>query len=784
MSKNQNDWQAPKLGFALSQRPRQPKYRSASTSQSPTPKRPWRARLRALFTRKRVAVLGVLTAIFLLIVPLLTYAYYARDISDRERLMNRTSTGVILKDRTGQVFYQQGQISSQDEVPLDQISDNLENALIASEDKDFYKHEGFSVRGIAGALYANVLNKDATRYGGSTLTQQLVKNQLLSSEKSYLRKYQELSMAIAVEREYTKQEILEMYLNSVYFGEGAFGIADAAKTYYGKAPADLSVAESALLVGLLPAPNTYSPISGDPELASKQQQRVLTKMQELQYITAAEKTQAQGEQLTYASASGDESEHAQHYAQMVLDQLREDYGEERISRAGFEVTTGLDLNAQKEAEAIVKRRVATFTSGGGKNAGLVAIDPKTGYVQALVGSVDWANEEFGKVNMAVAERQPGSSFKPIYFAEALDKRLITAATILKDERRAFGEWKPENFDFKFKGDMPVRSALAESRNIPAGEVMEKLGPATASKAAQRMGITSVDEPDKYGLTLALGTAETQLYQMTNAYAAFANGGQQFEPVLVTSIQDKYKNTVFQHEAIRPTRVISEDASFVLSSILSDTAARAPTFGSSLNIANRQVAVKTGTTDENKDAWTIGYTPGVAIGVWVGNNESQPMRGLAGGSSAGLIWRDAMSTMTQAMPQERFAVPASVRQVNVCRGSGLRASAAGTNTYSEYFISGTEPRGTCNTQPVEQKPAEKPEDKKREEEPKPEESQTEGQGEQQPDADQNEREEIEDGLQNPTQVVPPAGGGGRGAGGEAVEPDSASSQGTGNGRGND
>ncbi|HSH18693.1 MAG TPA: transglycosylase domain-containing protein, partial [Candidatus Saccharimonadales bacterium] len=661
------------------------------------------SRFRSLFTRKRVLIAGSILGAFLILTPAATYAYYARDINDRERLMNHNSTGVVLKDRNGEVFYESGRVNDGDNVTLDQISDNLEQALVASEDKNFYEHEGYSLRGIAGALYANVLNKDAKAYGGSTITQQLVKNNLLSAEKSYLRKYQEVSMAVAVERQYTKQEILEMYLNSVYFGEGAFGIADAAKTYFGKSPADLTVAESAMLVGLLPAPNTYSPINGDPQLAAKQQERVLRLMAEQGYITAEQREQAGGAELTYASGGGDSFTHAQHYALMVLDELNKTYGEERVRRAGFEVTTGLDLAQQKEAEEIVQRRVATFAAGGGRNASLVAIDPKTGQVRALVGSVNWNNEQFGKVNMAVTPRQPGSSFKPIYFAEALDRKLITAATILKDERRTFGDWTPNNFDFKFKGNMTVRSALAESRNITAAEVMEKLGPEEAAAAARRMGISTVTEPEKYGLTLSLGTAETKLYEMTNAYAGLANGGLQHDPTLITAVQDKYGNRIFEHTADDGDRILSREAAFVLSSILSDNSARAPTFGSSLNIpgGDRSIAVKTGTTDESKDAWTIGYTTGLAVGVWVGNNESQPMRGLAGGSSAGVIWREAMTVMLEDAPPEKFTPPAGVTQVTVCRGTSepRRATRSGGNTYSEYFISGTAPTRTCNAGPT-------------------------------------------------------------------------------------
>ena len=662
------------------------------------------ASIKAVCTKKRIMIAGGVILAVLLLTPMLTYAYYARDIANRDRLMNRNNTGLALKDRHGEVFYEYGKMSADDDVPLSKISDNMEHALIASEDKDFYHHDGFSVRGIAGAMYADVLNKNATKYGGSTLTQQLVKNKLLTSNKSFLRKYQEISMAVAIERKYSKDEILDMYLNSVYFGEGAFGINDAARVYFKKSPADLTLSESSMLVGLLPAPNIYSPISGEQKLGKERQAYVLDRMVETRMITAAQRTTAENEKLAYAHTEASNFIHAQHYALMVIDELHKKYGAERVSRSGFDVTTGLDLSWQKQAEDIVRRRVATFTAQGGSNAGLVAIDPKTGEVRALVGSVDWNNPSFGKVNMALAERQPGSSFKPIYYSEAFEKHLITPATIMHDKPTTFGDWTPTNYDGKYRGDIPIRNALATSLNIPAAEVMQKLGPDAAAAAAKRMGITTIHNPESYGLTLALGTAETQLYQMTNAYAAFANGGEQYKPILITSIQDKYGKTVYRDTDHKPIRVQSKQASFLISSILSDNIARAPSYGTSLNVPGREVAVKTGTTNDNKDAWTIGYTPSLAVGVWVGNNNNTAMgSSLFGGSSAGMIWHDTMLAVVPSLPVEKFTPPENIVQVRICKGTELRASSSYGNVITEYFISGTEPTGVCKAPAVQTQP---------------------------------------------------------------------------------
>lgn len=658
--------------------------------------RPVRA-FKSYSRRKKIAIAAGASLVVLLVIPILTYAYFARDISDRERLMNRNNTGIRILDKEGEAFYTFGRIQG-DEVGLDQISDHMEQAVIASEDKEFYEHPGYSLRGMAGALYGNILSKDVTRYGGSTVTQQLVRNTLLSSSKNFLRKYQELSMAIAVERNYTKEEILEMYLNSVYFGEGAFGIGSAAKAYFDKTPDELTVAESSLLVGLLPAPSSYSPISGDPAKAKEQQERVLDHMLAAGYIDSDEHAKALAARLEFKDAPAVENNIAQHFSQMVLAELKERYGEERIARSGFEVTSGLDLDWQRIAERQVKVRVSELSSQGGTNSGAVAIDPRSGQIRVLVGSVDWENKAFGKVNMAVASRQPGSSFKPIFFSEALERKIITPATILHDSPRTYGNYRPQNYDFRYMGDITTRRALALSRNLTAIEVIQKLGVENAAKAAQRMGISTVNQPERYGLSLGVGTAEVRLLDMANAYAAFANGGRQFEPISVVSIKDKFGKTIFTNRS-KSKQVQSEEASFLVSSILSDKEARAPTFNSLNLFGGRTSAAKTGTTDNNRDAWTIGYTPSVSLGVWVGNNQNEPMSGVAGASGAGPIWRNTMNEILSGSEYETFDRPPGVVQVQVCTTNGPRAIGNEGGTYQEYFIRGTVPSRTCNEQPA-------------------------------------------------------------------------------------
>lgn len=642
--------------------------------------------------KKLFLIIGSALLAFLILTPLITYAIFARDIADPERLMNRSQTGVALFDKEGRVFYRTANSKEVERVKLNNIAKPMQKALIASEDQSFYKHSGISFRGMLGALYGNIIQHDATAYGGSTLTQQLVKNTLLTDDKNFLRKYQELFMAVAVERTYSKDQILEMYLNSVYFGENAFGIKEAARTYFNKSPSELTVAESSMLVGLLPAPSAYSPISGDAELAKRQQKRVLKLMEEEKYITHAEREAAENEPLAYAPPQSHHNTEAPHFATMVIDELKKKYGEEKVIRSGFKVKTGLDLDWQREAEKIVADQTAINAYRGGNDAALVAIDPKTGEIRALVGSSDWNNPEFGQVNMAIGKRQPGSSFKPIYYTQALENKLITPATIMHDKPTTYGTYKPENYDFRFRGDITVRDALSQSLNIPAVDVMQELGVKKAVETAKRMGISTLKNPDQYGLSLALGAAEVKPLEMTNAYAAFANKGLQYKATSIVEIDDKFGAKAYKYTP-EEKRVMGSGASFLISDILSDNAARAPTFGSSLN-TSRDTAVKTGSTDDNRDAWTIGYTPDIAVGVWVGNDKNEPMQ-VGGSAMAGPIWRKSIETFFDDLPNSRFSAPSSVSEVSICYGSGARAIHEGSNTYKEFFLSGAQPNKTCN-----------------------------------------------------------------------------------------
>lgn len=640
---------------------------------------------------RRIVFLMGLGLTLLVIIAMATYMAYANDIKDPERLMNRNNTGIALKDVNGETFYSVGRAEHREIVKLEDMSKDLKDALIASEDKDFYKHGGFNVLSIARAAFTRV-------GGGSTITQQLAKNTLLTDQKTFLRKWQELAMSVAIEQNYSKDQILEMYLNSVYYGENAFGISDAARTYYDKSPQDLTLAESAMLVGLLPAPSTYSPISGVKEYSKERQNTVLTRMVNNGFITEEQKKAAYTEELAYAKQKDPLGTDAPHFAQAVLNQLINKYGEETAMRSGLQVTTTLDLGVQRIVRESVANNMPNVQRNGGSNASALAIDPKTGEIRAYVGSADWNNEQWGKVDMVTTKRQPGSSYKSIYYAAALADGDITTASMWEDKLTDFGGgYIPYNADRRWHGNVSTRNSIAMSLNIPSVKIMQQYGINKSIEASKSLGIDTLDSASNYGLSLALGSAEIPLMQMTNAYAAFANQGQQFNPAYVKNINDKFNKAVFVSKE-KPRQAISKEGAYLISDILSDNSARASVFGGSLTVSGHTAAVKTGTTNDNRDAWTIGYNPDYVVGVWVGNNDNTAMAN-GGVGMAGPIWRNAMTQILSGKPDIKFTRPSSIVERNICKNDGGLALKTGSNTRSEVFMAGALPSKTCNAEPV-------------------------------------------------------------------------------------
>jgi 1A family penicillin-binding protein len=631
----------------------------------------------------------------LVVIALFTTVYYANTLGSKDRIMNRNKTGVTLQDQTDQTIAQFFNARQTQYVPLSQIAPIAQKSAISSEDKNFYNEPGFSVKGIGFALWQNI-KPGGSRGGGSTLTQQLVASSLLNKKRSVLRKYQELVLSIEIERRYSKDEILEMYLNSVYFGEGSFGIEDAAQTYYGKSAKDLDTAQATMLIGLLPAPSAYSPISGDANKAKIRQTYVLGRLVTDHVLTEADQAAASTEALSYAPKKEEESQKAPHFALMVKDELIKKYGEEKVARSGYVVKTTLSLDWQAKAEAAVATQVNKLAKSNVSNGSAVVIDPKTGEIRALVGSKDWNNPTFGKYNIATATRQPGSSFKPIMYATGLENKDFSAETTFHDVATDFNGYAPKDYDLKYRGDVTLRRALSNSLNIPAVEALQKVGINTTIASAEKMGLSTFDKTVSYGLPMALGTAPAKLTEMTNAYATFANAGEHNDITTISTITDKNNKVIFKDKP-KNKQVISAQTSYIMSSILSDNTARAEEFGSSLNLSGgRLAAVKTGTTEDYADAWTIGYTPSLAIGVWIGNNDyAQKMSRVAGSSGAAPIWKSLMQQLLAGTPNEKFVVPTGLTVRSVCRNNGALAETTGSNTITEYFIPGTLPTTTCN-----------------------------------------------------------------------------------------
>lgn len=695
----------------------------------------------------------------LLYIAVFTYIFFAKDLESKDGIMNKQSTGLVLTDQKDRPFFKFYQANYKKFVPLSEISPHIKNAVIAAEDKDFYQHPGFDIKAIIAAFIANV-KKQELAYGGSTITQQLVKNSLLHKEKSFLRKYQEIILAQEIDRRYSKDEILEMYLNSVYFGEGAFGIEAASQTYFGKPSHDLTVAESALLAGLLTAPTELNPLNGNTEKAFSRQKAILQKMYEQGYITKDEKEKADKEQISFKGGHSPIPYKAPHFALMVKDELVGRYGEEAVARSGLKVKTSIDLDWQDYAEKIVAEQVDKLKPNNASNAAAVVIDPKSGEIKALVGSKSWSDNKFGKINMAVSPRQPGSSIKPLIYAAALEDNVITPSTILQDQPTTFKEDKysesytPKNYDGKFRGNVLPRKALALSLNVPAVEVLYKIGVERGIEQIKRMGATTIGERSNYGLSLVLGGVEIPLVEMAGAYSIFANQGRYTKPVAITKIEDKYGQTIYEH---RPDfkQVIPAQVAYQISSFLSDNSARQEVFGNTLTI-NRTAAVKTGTTDDYRDAWTLGYTPSLVVGVWVGNSDYKPMDSVAGSLGAAPIWKSLMTKFSEGKADEKFEIPEGMVKLAICSNNGLKVQEATTSAYTEYYIPGTEPSGFCYLPKPQEKKLEEdkktqPEEKKEEQKPDQKEEKKEDRKQDKP---QGGSTVIEIQVTQPQQSTPP------------------------------
>ncbi len=666
---------------------------------------------------------------FIIILFLLLLVYIFKDLPSPTRL---TSSDVPLStqvlDRNGQLLYNVYAEENRVPIKLTDLPSFVKESTIAIEDKDFYRHHGLAFTGIARAVLKNIrlpfcklLNRNCTLslQGGSTITQQLVKNGLLTQERTLRRKIRELTLTLVVEIIYSKDQILEMYLNQVPYGGTSYGIESAAQTYFGKKAKDLTLSEASLLAGLPQSPTRYSPFGAHPELAKDRQKLVLERMLEDGYIDEQQKSQALEQSLSYAPPQV--GIRAPHFVLYVKDLLVQKYGEAAVEKGGLKVTTSLDLALQDSAQEIVASEVAKLKKAKVGNSAALVINPQTGEILSMVGSHNYFDKENdGNVNVTLRHRQPGSSIKPLNYALAIENNTLTAASVLLDTPTCFGvagqrSYCPENYDRTFHGAVQIRFALGNSYNIPAVKTLALNGLENFINKAREFGITTFIDPKNYGLSLTLGGGEVRMIDMAQAFAAFANTGYKVDlhPILKVEdakgkILEEYSIPASPEDACPDTcpQVISPETAYIISHILLDNNARSAAFGPSsfLNVSGHpEVSVKTGTTNDKRDNWTIGYNPDRVVAVWVGNNDNTPLGAVASGiTGASPIWNRIMRQSLLDLKPHWPIQPENVVGRTVCSVSGLLppdpanpASCFNGLFRYEYFKKDNQPTDTEN-----------------------------------------------------------------------------------------
>jgi len=644
---------------------------------------------------------------------LASYIFIFKDLPSPAKLAQyNLAISTKIYDRNGKLLFDIFADQNRTPVPLSEIPKYLQEGTIAIEDKDFYKHQGVNIiGGMARAVIADVTHGQLQ--GGSTITQQLVKSALLSPERTITRKIKEIILAVWVEILYPKDKILELYLNQVPYGGTAWGVESAAERYFGKKVELLTLAEAALLAGLPQAPTLYSPFGAHPELAKTRQKEVLKRMVEDKYITKQQADEADAQELVYKKETGIK---APHFVMYVKEQLVNKYGEALVERGGLKVTTTLDLDLQEYAQATVSSEVAKLSTYNVGNGAALITKPATGEILAMVGSVDYFASPSGNFNVTTALRQPGSSIKPINYAIGLEKHIVTPATMFIDEPTCFGvvgqpSYCPVNYDGKFHGPVQLRMALGNSFNIPAVKMMYMNTVTDMVASASAFGLTTLKDPSQYGLSLTLGGGEIHMTDMATAFSVFANAGIRHDLVSVLKVVDKNGKVLEEDKdpnlgkdipsqlLMTGPRALSAETAFLISHILLDNNARQEEFGpaSELYIPNRAVSVKTGTTNDLRDNWTIGFTPLVLVATWVGNNDNTPMNPylVSGITGAAPIWHKLMVRALAGAPDIWPKQPEGVVGSQICSITGLLPpnpdpGNPGCATRFEYFIKGTIP----------------------------------------------------------------------------------------------
>lgn len=639
----------------------------------------------------KYSLLGGFFSLIFVFIPLVVVIFLQELPSPKQLSFQQAPLTTKIFDRHNTLLYQIYATQNRTLIPLSSVPKYLQEATIAIEDKTFYKNSGVDIAAIIRASIADLTGKPLQ--GASTITQQLIKSTLLTPEITMQRKIKEIVLAFWADRIYTKDQILEMYFNQIPYGGTAWGVEAASEVYFGKQTKDLSLAEAAFLAGLTRAPTIYSPYGESSNLWKSRQKEVLTRMAELKYISQKQKEEALSEELVFSTPQS--PLYAPHFVMYIKDLLIKKYGLAMVEKGGLYVTTSLDLKTQDMVQKIVATEVEKNAYLNLTNGASIVTNPKNGDILAMVGSKDYSETIFGNFNVVTSLRQPGSSIKVVTYAKALSDG-FTAATIIDDSPVTYASsnsppYSPVNYDGKFHGKMSLRIALANSINIPAVKVLSKIGIAQVIDLGKKMGITTWQNSKNYGLAITLGAADVKMLDMATAYGVLANEGKRTDLNPILKLIDSKGNVLEEKkDTTESERIIDPGVVFIISNILADNGARAMEFGtnSPLNIPNHYVSVKTGTSDNKRDNWTIGYTSNYVIGVWVGNNDNSPMsQNLASGiTGAAPIWHDIMTNLLVSSSSARPNLPPNVIQKD-CIGR------------KEYFIKGTENLVNCTFVPT-------------------------------------------------------------------------------------
>jgi penicillin-binding protein 1C len=661
-------------------------------TKSPLDKKKQPFRKKRGITWKLIGKIALICFLVFVFFVAFVFAWFSKDLPTPGNIKKRQAAqSSEILDRNGDVLYQVSGDERRTVIKSDAIPQNVKNATIALEDKDFYHHFGVDFRGVLRAVYYDFFKRSLNIQGGSTITQQFVKNALLSPQRSFTRKVKELILSIEIEAMYSKDDILTMYLNEIPYGSNAYGIEAASNMYFNKSAKDLTLTESTILASLPQSPTYYSPYGSHRDALYFRALHCLDEMQKQGYITEDQKIQAQApiknKQVVFSKFQANIK--APHFVFYVREILAAKYGDRLLEEGGLKITTTLDANKQTIAEdEVAKGAAENWSRFGGYNASLVAIDPKTGDVLAMVGGRDYFDiEHDGNVNVSTRPRQPGSAFKPVVYATLFKDKWGPGYRLFDLETDFGGGYKPKDNDGKTAGPVTIREALGSSLNIPAVKALSLAGMDKVLEQAKNMGITTLNQPDRYGLSLVLGGGEVKLLELTGAYAIFADNGIKEDVNPILKIQDSSGKVLEEKQpAKQKNKVVDENIAYEISSILSDNNAKIRGYGSVRTVfenPDHPYAAKTGTTSDYRDGWTIGYTPSLVGGVWVGNNDNAAMNKGYGSLAASPIWRAFMDRALAGTPREDFARPSSIQDGTIDKLSNT-ISNGGSNSVKDIF----------------------------------------------------------------------------------------------------